>query len=645
MKFFRYFPTFPLVAVLFLGGCTLSPEAIDRQGRDAVVLINYPDQAGFGTGFLVQHGGSGCAALTAAHVVEPSPDRLYLTVAQDNQSYQDLLVTPAEGYDLALIRFQPEGSEDRCPYVGLPLGVTQNMTVGNSVWLIGYPERAGNAELRLQTFDGKVTTVELPREGGLGIAYNIISATGMSGGPVLNHRGQVVAIHSRADRDSQGNEFVKWGVDIQLAFQALSLEPPVNPWVAVLPGLSRSLLVMLGIAGTIAGGQRLLEVLGQTLKRQQEEADRLQQQQETRRQQKEADRLQQQREAQRKQEEADRLRQQQETKRQQEEADRLRQQREAQRKQEEADRLRQQQLEAQRQQTTFLGLLVVPYRYTTARVSATGQVTPYKANSPAGKYTETALKLPAGAVLLEMVAIPGGTFTMGSPESEAERFSAEGPQHQVTVPDFFMGRYTVTQAQWFAVMGSDYNANGWQEKWRSLDSKFKKDQNQPIVHVNWDDAQAFIQRLNRLTGKTYRLPTEAEWEYAARAGTTTPFSYGETITPEVVNYDGNYPYGRAPKGEYRERTIAVDTLYPNPWGLYHIHGNVWEWVEDGWHDNYNGAPTDGTAWLSSDELRLLRGGSWDSDAGYTRSAVRVRLRRDGRNILRGFRLVFSGRTP
>ena len=574
MKFFRYFPTFPLVAVLFLGGCTLSPKAIDRRGRDAVVLINYPDQAGFGTGFLVQHGGSGCAALTAAHVVEPSPDRLYLTVAQDdNQPYQDLLVTPAEGYDLALIRFQPEDGEDQCPYVGLPLGVTQNMTVGNSVWLIGYPERAGNAELRLQTFDGKVTTVELPREGGLGIAYDIISATGMSGGPVLNQRGQVVAIHSRADRDSQGNEFVKWGVDIQLAFQALSLEPPVNPWVAVLPGLSRSLLVMLSIAGTIAGGQMLLEVLGQTLKRQQEEADRL----------------------------------------------------------------RQQQLKAQQQQATFLGLPVVLYRYTTARVSATGQVTPYKANSPAGKYTETALNLPAGAVPLEMVAIPRGTFLMGSPESEADRDSDESPQHQVTVPDFFMGRYTVTQAQWFAVMGSDYNANGWQEKWRLLDSKFK--QNQPIVYVSWDDAQAFIQRLNRLTKKNYRLPTEAEWEYAARAGTTTPFSYGETITPKVVNYDGNYPYGNAPKGEYRQRTIAVDSLYPNPWGLYHIHGNVWEWVEDGWHDNYNGAPTDGTAWVSSDGKRGLRGGSWINVARFSRSADRYRNDRDSWYDINGFRVV------
>lgn len=227
---------------------------------------------------------------------------------------------------------------------------------------------------------------------------------------------------------------------------------------------------------------------------------------------------------------------------------------------------------------------------------------------------------------------------MGSPESEADRDSDESPQHEVTVPGFFMGQYAVTQAQWFAVMGSDYNADDWQETWRSLDSRFKGD-NLPIVRVSWNDAQAFIQRLNSLTGKTYRLPTEAEWEYAARAGTTTPFSYGDTITPKVVNYDGNYPYGNAPKGEYRERTIAVDTLYPNPWGLYHIHGNVWEWVEDGWHGNYNGAPTDGTAWLSSDERRGLRGGSWNSNARSTRSANRVRCFRDIRYNNNGFRVV------
>ena len=296
---------------------------------------------------------------------------------------------------------------------------------------------------------------------------------------------------------------------------------------------------------------------------------------------------------------------------------------------------------------TFLGLPVEPYSYTSARVSANGTVTPYTAQSPLGKYTETALRLPANAVPLDMVAIPGGTFTMGSPESEAKRFSDEGPQHRVTVPDFFMGRYEVTQAQYEAVMGS--NPANFQGR------------NNPVEGVSWDDAQEFIRRLNRITGKTYRLPTEAEWEYAARAGTTTPFSYGETITPEVVNYDGNYPYGRAPKGEYRERTIEVNSLYPNPWGLYHIHGNVWEWCADQWYewyDSYSNKPNqlkqDGSiTWTqantnilpSNADYYLLRGGSWYDVAWLTRSAYRDWNWRDFGPDDWGFRLVFSGRTP
>ena len=281
---------------------------------------------------------------------------------------------------------------------------------------------------------------------------------------------------------------------------------------------------------------------------------------------------------------------------------------------------------------TFLGLPVQPYRYTSARVSPQGDVTPYEATSPVGKYTETALNLPAGAVPLEMVAIPGGTFTMGSPENEADRGSDEGPQHEVTVPDFFMGQYEVTQAQYAAVMGNN-------------PALFKGDNN-PVVRVSWDDAQAFIQRLNSLTGKTYRLPTEAEWEYSARAGTTTPFSYGETITPEVVNIEISPPIYGDPWDVYgigapqrTGGTIAVDSPYPNTWGLYHIHGNVWEWVEDGWHNNYNGAPTDGTAWLSSDESRGLRGGSWDDSAMYARSANRNRNNRYLGVDYIGFRVV------
>ncbi|MBU6187617.1 MAG: SUMF1/EgtB/PvdO family nonheme iron enzyme, partial [Cyanobacteria bacterium REEB444] len=229
-------------------------------------------------------------------------------------------------------------------------------------------------------------------------------------------------------------------------------------------------------------------------------------------------------------------------------------------------------------------LTLEPYQYRSVRVDGKGNVTPYSANSPGGKYVEKGLKLPSGALPLEMVVIPAGTFTMGSPDNEAGRFENEGPQRQVRVKQFLMGRYAVTQAQYEGVMGTN-------------PSRFKGN-NRPVEGVSWDNAQEFIRRLNEKTGKRYRLPTEAEWEYGARAGTTTPFSYGATITPEVANYDGNNPYGNAPKGEFRKKTMDVNSLYPNPWGLYHIHGNVWEWVEDYWHDNYEGAPTDGSAWLT-----------------------------------------------
>jgi formylglycine-generating enzyme required for sulfatase activity len=238
-----------------------------------------------------------------------------------------------------------------------------------------------------------------------------------------------------------------------------------------------------------------------------------------------------------------------------------------------------------------------------------------------------------------------------------EFYAREMPQHQVTVPDFFMGRYDVTQAQWFAVMGRDYNQNQWQQRWSELAGTFKGD-NQPVVNVSWDDAQEFIKRLNRLTGKNYRLPTEAEWEYAARAGTTTPFSYGETITPAVANYDGNYTYGNAPKGEYREVTTPVGQFPANPWGLYDVHGNVWEWCADEWYDSYAQKPeklkqNGSIPWTkessgispSIDGARILRGGSWNSNPRTSRSAFRVRYRLDYASYNWGFRVSLSARTP
>ncbi len=232
-------------------------------------------------------------------------------------------------------------------------------------------------------------------------------------------------------------------------------------------------------------------------------------------------------------------------------------------------------------------------------------------------------------VTLDLVRIPAGKFMMGSNE-----YGDEQPIHEATLREFWMGKYAVTNAQWQAIMGTKPS-----EKY---DVKFQGE-NQPVIGVSWDNAKEFCQKASQKTGKSIRLPSETEWEYACRAGTTTPFHFGETITPDLVNYNGNNPYGDAPKGEYREKTVNVDSFSPNAWGLYQMHGNVWEWCEDVWHENYNGIPQDGSAWLSGGEQvkRLLRGGSWINDAGNCRSAFRLRWDAGSRFNSFGFRVVVS----
>ncbi|MCW9683284.1 SUMF1/EgtB/PvdO family nonheme iron enzyme [Dolichospermum planctonicum UHCC 0167] len=248
--------------------------------------------------------------------------------------------------------------------------------------------------------------------------------------------------------------------------------------------------------------------------------------------------------------------------------------------------------------------------------------------NPQSSFTEDL----GNGVKLEMIAIPGGTFWMGSPANEAERDDHEGSQHQVTVPSFFMGKYPLTQAQYQAIIGD--NPSGF------------KGNNRPVETVSWDDAVTFCQKLSQRTGKNYRLPSEAEWEYACRAGTKTPFSFGDNITTDLVNYNGNYPYKSAPKGKYREQTTDVGTFPPNAFGLYDMHGNVWEWCEDDWHENYINPPTDGSAWnsRSGSNIKLIRGGSWRRNAGYCRAAARDRGSRGLRYYYCGFRVVFCSRT-
>jgi formylglycine-generating enzyme required for sulfatase activity len=224
-----------------------------------------------------------------------------------------------------------------------------------------------------------------------------------------------------------------------------------------------------------------------------------------------------------------------------------------------------------------------------------------------------------------MAEIPGGSFTMGSPKGEERSKDSERPQHQVTIQPFYMGKYPITQSQWQRVA----NLPQVNRKLEPNPSWFKGG-NRPVERVSWYDAVEFCARLTSLTKRDYSLPSEAQWEYACRAGTTTPFHFGETLRTDLANYDGNYTYGNGPKGRYREETTEVGSFgVANAFGLYDMHGNVWEWCLDDWHSNYKGAPTDGSAWFNRNDnlsqkkgTAVLRGGSWIDCPGDCRSAFR-----------------------
>jgi formylglycine-generating enzyme required for sulfatase activity len=215
----------------------------------------------------------------------------------------------------------------------------------------------------------------------------------------------------------------------------------------------------------------------------------------------------------------------------------------------------------------------------------------------------------APGVAITMVRIPAGSFLMGSPEDEPECLPREVPQHEVTLAAFCLGQTPITHSQWKVVAG-------WDKVERELkaDPSWFKGANRPVEQVRWHYAVEFCKRLSASSGKRYGLPSEAQWEYACRAGTTTPFHFGATISPDLANYDGNQTYGQGQKGAYRQQTTEVGSFPANAWGLQDMHGNVWEWCADHWHDSYDGAPKDGSPWLNStagaDEHRLLRGGSW-----------------------------------
>jgi formylglycine-generating enzyme required for sulfatase activity len=264
---------------------------------------------------------------------------------------------------------------------------------------------------------------------------------------------------------------------------------------------------------------------------------------------------------------------------------------------------------------------------------------------------------------IDMIYIPGGTFEMGSPETEEGHQSSESPQHIIKLPAFFMGKYPITQAQWKAVADlpkvnlqlnpkpSHFNGN-----------------NYPVENVSWHDAIEFCARLSQLSDWEYGLPSEAQWEYACRAGTTTPFHFGETIGSDIANYRAQDwdvsetiyrgQYGQGNLGEFRQKTTPVGSFkVANAFGLYDMHGNVWEWCMDHWHENYANAPIDGSAWLDEhvsgsaqldgnvleDYARVLRGGSWYLDPSICRSTARSRHMADVSYNDLSFRIISPAR--
>jgi formylglycine-generating enzyme required for sulfatase activity len=229
-------------------------------------------------------------------------------------------------------------------------------------------------------------------------------------------------------------------------------------------------------------------------------------------------------------------------------------------------------------------------------------------------------------VYLELVMVPQGTFLMGSSNEEIDRMDWEGPQHSVSAGSFLMSQCVINQVQWNRVSALpkiDIDLN-------PEPSYFKGDRN-PVERVSWYEACEFCNRLSQLTRNVYSLPSEAEWEYACRAGTRSLFYFGKTITLDLANF----------AGAHQRITTAVNEFPPNAFGLYGMHGNVLEWCVDHWHENYVGAPNDGSAWSSDNKnaRRVARGGSWDVARSFCRSASRSRYLPDDRRRTIGFRVI------
>ncbi len=275
--------------------------------------------------------------------------------------------------------------------------------------------------------------------------------------------------------------------------------------------------------------------------------------------------------------------------------------------------------------------LVSLFKFEVVTVNAFGQEVK-RTQSQAQYFTEDL----GNDITLDLVAIRGGKFIMGALETEKYSKDQERPQHEVTIQPFFMGKFPVTQAQWRALA----RLPKVERELENEPSHFQGD-NRPVEQISWYDTVELCKRLSRETGREYRLPSEAEWEYAIRAGMNTPFHCGETITSDLANYIGSETYENEPQGESRQQTTDVGSFPPNAFGLYDLHGNVYEWCADDWHENYEEAPTDGSVWLSDEpnSKKVLRGGSWYDYPSYCRCAYRLIYDPIDRGNLIGLRVV------
>lgn len=295
-------------------------------------------------------------------------------------------------------------------------------------------------------------------------------------------------------------------------------------------------------------------------------------------------------------------------------------------------------------------IYMTPTGFTTAIVSTRGKISSWHDYTWAFREPLQADRLSSGdkaeradPLALTLVEIPAGEFWMGSPEGEEGAYSNEKPRHLVRLRGFFMGQTPITQAQWREVAGwreregekwgRELKANPSFSQW--MDGKgtarlFQEEAStdgRPVERVSWEEAMEFCSRLSQRTGRTYTLPSEAQWEYACRAGTTTPFAFGETLTADLANYDARTTYANGPKGEWRRQTTPVEMFPANAWGLVDMHGNVLEWCLDEWHGSYEGAPEDGRAWRST---RRKEGEGEESQ-----SAKDKERRRPVKTLLRG----------